>query len=62
MGISLGRKIRFEIRGEIRAEKGEKKGIFGLVEIGFSKFIYVRQGCLVVREGIFRALVEIGND
>ena len=51
MGISLGRKIGFEIRFVIRG-KGEKFlafFIFGLVEIGFSKFIYVRQSCLVVR-------------
>ena len=46
-GISLGRKFRFKIGIVIRG-KGRKKGIFGLVEIGFSKFIYVRQGCLVV--------------
>ena len=46
-GDFLGRKIRFEIGFVIRG-KGRKKGIFGLVEIGFSKFIYVRQGCLVV--------------
>ena len=46
-GDFLGRKFRFEIGFVIRG-KGRKKGIFGLVEIGFSKFIYVRQGCLVV--------------
>ena len=38
------------IRNRIRnsRKRGEISGIFGLVEIGFSKFIYVRKGCLVV--------------
>ena len=39
------------IRNPIRnsRKRGEISGIFGLVEIGFSKFIYVRQSCLVVQ-------------